>query len=280
MRIAVTGARGQLGRDLARVLAASEHHGSMFDRDALDVRDAAACADALRDADAVIHAASWTDVDGAESDPDAARAVNVFGANNVAAASRYCVVISTDFVFDGTAGRPYVESDEPNPIQVYGRTKLMGERAAALACERTAIARTAWLYGAALADGRPARNFVRAILGALARGEPFDVVDDQVGSPTWTEDLARALVGLCESGDSGVFHLANAGEVARDAFARAIAEESGFDPSLVRSVATSDAPPRAARRPAYAPLTTTRAAPMPDWRDALARAMPDILAVP
>lgn len=283
MRIAVTGAGGQLGRDLARALVA--HDAVLLDHAALDVTDARACETALSDVDAVIHAAAWTDVDACERDRQRARRVNVEGTRNVAAAAAeaFAVVVSTDYVFDGTLGRAYVEIDGPNPLQVYGRTKLDAERAARGISERVAVARTAWLYGAALANGEPARNFVTAIIRA-ARAGPLDVVDDQTGSPTWTGDLARALVGMCERQATGVFHVVNGGAVSRFEFARAIVEGAGMDPDRVRPVKTVEAPPRPAVRPAYAPLegrawVKVGFAPLPSWDDALARALPDILAI-
>jgi dTDP-4-dehydrorhamnose reductase len=270
MRIAVTGAGGRLGRELARALRS--HDALLLDRRALDVTDPAACAAALGGADAVIHAAAWTDVDGAESAPADARATNVFGANNVAAAAPYVVVVSTDFVFDGRASAPYDEDAEPDPLQVYGETKLVGERAALLANENVAVARSAWLYGAAEPDG-----FVRAVLQRLEAGSPFEVVTDQVGSPTYVADLAPALVAMCEQRATGTFHVANSGEASRYDFARAIARAAGRDESLIVPVATADAPPRPAARPAYAPLRSTRHPALPPWEDALRRAMPDIL---
>lgn len=288
MRVLVTGAGGQLGRDLARAL--DGHEAVLLGHGELDVTDLEAVRSAVGAArpDAVIHAAAWTDVDACESDPARARLVNADAAGFVAAAAReavdaFVVLVGTDYVFDGTLDRAYVEDDEPNPLQVYGRTKREGEIAAGETGARVAIARTAWLYGAATASGAPARNFVRAILGAAARG-PLDVVDDQVGSPTWTGDLARALVALVEDPRKGTFHVVNPGAVSRYEFARAIVAGAGMDPALVRPVATKDAPLRPAVRPAYAPLDgrawrEVGFAPLPPWEDALARALPDILAV-
>jgi dTDP-4-dehydrorhamnose reductase len=281
LRVFVTGAGGQLGRDVARALAG--HDVVLAARDALDVTDAAAVHDALGDArpDAVIHAAAWTDVDACERDRDRARRINVEGTRNVARAAgdAFVVVVSTDYVFDGTLGRAYVEIDGPNPLQVYGHTKLGAERAAKEESDNVAIARTAWLYGAPR-DGAPARNFVRGILDAAAKGTPFDVVDDQVGSPTWTADLARALARLVEARTPGTFHVANAGAVSRYDFARAIVAGAGGDASLVRAISTAKAPPRSAVRPAYAPLEGRAWAKagfpaLAPWEDALSRALPE-----
>ena len=190
-------------------------------------------------------------MDGCETDPAQARAINVEGTRNVAAAAgdAFLVLIGTDYVFDGSAGRAYVESDETNPLQVYGRTKLDAEQAARAETSALAVARTAWLYGARTAAGAAAHNFVAAILRAAERG-PLDVVEDQVGSPTWTGDLADAVIRLAERRAPGTFHVANAGAVSRADFARAILEAAGRDAGLVRAVATKDAAARAAVRPA------------------------------
>jgi dTDP-4-dehydrorhamnose reductase len=284
MRVLVTGAGGQFGAELASRLSA--HEAVLLDHETLDVTDPVAVEGVLTSTgpEIVIHAAAWTDVDGCEVDPARARAVNVEGARNVASAAgdAFVVLIGTDYVFDGKAGRAYVETDPTNPLQVYGQTKFDAEQAARAETSTLAIARTAWLYGARTASGAAAQNFVAAILRAAERG-PLDVVDDQVGSPTWTGDLADAVIALAERRAPGTFHVANTGAVSRYEFARAILEVAGRDPGLVRAVATRDAPARAAVRPAYAPLdgVAWRAAafePLPAWRDALERALPGILS--
>lgn len=281
MRIAVTGAGGQLGADLAVVLG---DDGVMLDRAALDVTDAAACVDALGGADAIIHAAAWTDVDGCEGDPARAREMHVTATENVVRAARgaFVVVVSTDFVFDGRGTRAYIESDPTAPLSVYGRTKRDGEIAAVALSGNVAIARTAWLYGARRLDGSAASNFVTAILRGARDRRSLDVVDDQVGSPTWTADLARALRSLCVARAPGVFHVVNTGAVSRYGFARAVIAGAGMDASIIHPIATADAPARAAARPMYAPLDAPawRAAgfaALPPWGDALARALPGIL---
>jgi dTDP-4-dehydrorhamnose reductase len=233
--------------------------------------------------DAIIHAAAWTDVDACERDPDRARRFNVVGTANVARAAgrAFLVVVSTDYVFDGELGRAYVETDEPSPLQVYGRTKLEAERIALSQAPRTAVARGAWLYGAYTARGDLARNFVTSVLRAARRG-PIDVVDDQVGSPTTVTDFADALARLVNEPATGVLHAVNEGEVSRFELARAVVERAGLDPSLVRPVPTAEAPVRPAMRPPFAPLEgkAWRAAgfeALPSWDDALERALPQIL---
>lgn len=303
MRIVVTGARGQLGACLRRALSGRDV--TFLDRAALDVTDresVGACFAALNP-DAVIHAAAMTDVDECERDPSAAQRVNARACGIVAAAAgdALVVVVSTDYVFDGTLGRAYAETDEPRPLQVYGRTKLLGEREALAAGARVAILRTAWLYGAhtsagarnadaadvgaapaRTSAGAPTRNFVAAIVRA-ARSGPINVVDDQVGSPTSAHDFATALATFVERPAPGVFHAVNSGVASRYEFARAIVAGAGLSPDLVRPIATGDAPLRPAARPAYAPLdgAAWRAQgfdPLPPWEDALARALPDMLA--
>jgi len=283
VRVLVTGAGGQLGRDLARALEG--HDPILLSHDALDVTDAVAVEGVLTSAepDVVIHGAAWTDVDGCENDPARAHLVNTVGTRNIAAfaGEAFVIVVSTDYVFDGRAQRAYVETDETNPLQEYGRTKLEGERAAVGESPRVAVARTAWLYGARTANDAPARNFVSTMLKLSARG-PLDVVDDQIGSPTWTVDLAAALLVLAEARTPGTYHVANTGAVSRYEFARQIVAGAGRDPELIRPVTTEKAAPRPAARPKYAPLDGKgwRKAgfdALPPYDDALERALPDII---
>ena len=267
MRVLVTGAAGMLGRDLVAHLE-GRHEVTAVDLE-VDVTDAGAvlaCVRATRP-DAILHLAAWTDVDGAEEREPLARAVNEGGCANVARAAAEAgaalVVPSTDYVFDGSRGRAYAEDDEPSPLGAYGRTKLAGERAALAAHPGgTRIARTAWLYGA------HGRNFVDTMrrLGG-ERGE-VSVVDDQVGSPTWTRDLAPALEELV-SRPPGVYHTAGGGEVSWAGFAEAVFEEAGLA-CRVRRITTAELG-RPAPRPAHSPLAVTRAdAPrLRPWREAL-----------
>ena len=275
MRVLITGGAGQLGRDLAAELGPSAF---ALDRSECDVTKLASVQAAVERVrpDAIVNAGAWTDVDGCEGDPDRARLVNATGAGNVgrAAGGALVVQVSTDYVFDGRAGRAYVESDATNPLSVYGTSKLEGEREAGAAA-RCAVVRTAWLYGTG------AKNFVAAILRAARTRNRLSVVDDQVGSPTSTPDFARALVALIERGATGVLHGVNAGKCSRFEFARAIFEEAGLDPSRVEPVPTG-AMPRPATRPAYAPLdgAAWRVAGLPDlrgWREALREVVPGVL---
>ncbi|MGH8996293.1 MAG: dTDP-4-dehydrorhamnose reductase, partial [Acidimicrobiales bacterium] len=204
MRVLVTGAGGQLGQDVVETLRMEGGHEVVaLDHRSLPVEDAAAVDRALDEhrPDVVIHAAAMTNVDRCEDEPEAARAVNVVGTANVAGSAErvgaHLVCVSTDYVFDGRATRPYQESDEPNPVSAYGRTKLEGERA----CPPDAtIVRTSWLAGA----GGP--NFVSTVLGLVDGSGALRFVDDQRGSPTFTSDLAPAIVALARDRRPGVFH--------------------------------------------------------------------------
>jgi dTDP-4-dehydrorhamnose reductase len=205
----------------------------------------------------VLHAAAWTDVDGAESDPDGARLVNVQGTRNVVALGAPIVYYSTDYVFEGTKREPYVESDEPNPRSVYGRTKLEGEREV----REGWIVRSSWLYG------WKGRNFVKTMLELGRERDQVSVVADQVGSPTYVGHLAEATRELLEL-PQGTWHLAAEGECSWAEFARAIFEEAGLD-CRVREITTEELG-RPAPRPPYSVLRSEKGAPrLPHWREGL-----------
>jgi dTDP-4-dehydrorhamnose reductase len=209
--------------------------------------------------DLVLHAAAWTDVDGAESDPQEAAAVNVGGTQNVASLGAPLVYYSSDYVFDGRKRAPYVESDGPDPLSAYGRTKLHGEAAAG---ERAWVVRSSWLFGPT------GHNFVRTILRLGAERDEVEVVDDQRGSPTYVGHLAEAtrrLVAL----PFGVYHVAAQGECSWAEFAEAIFEEEGLA-TRVRRISTEDLG-RPATRPAYSVLRSEKPETpvLPNWRDGL-----------
>ncbi|MCL4534401.1 MAG: dTDP-4-dehydrorhamnose reductase [Bacteroidetes bacterium] len=196
MRVFVTGAYGQLGQELQETLA--HHTLRAVDVDSFDITDRAAAIKAIAEfrPDTVIHTAAFTNVDACERDPELAHRVNALGTENIALACKEIdaamVYISTDYVFDGTKGEPYVETDTPNPLGVYARTKHAGEVAVRSTLQRYYIARTAWLYGRGA-------NFVKIILQRAAEGKPMFGVTDEVGSPTYAKDLAQALTRLIES---------------------------------------------------------------------------------
>lgn len=271
-RYLITGGSGMLGHDLGRALAGREV--TSLSRAELDVTDAAAVAAAVRGHDAVINAAAWTRVDDAETHESEALAVNGLGAGIVASAARAAgarlVQLSTDYVFDGQGTSPYPEEHPIAPLGAYGRTKAEGERRALAAHpEGTLIVRTAWLYGA----GGP--NFARTILAAAAaKRDTVSVVTDQIGQPTWSADLAAAIVALLDAdAPAGVYHATNAGRASWFDFARAVFRVAGLDEGRVLPT-DSAAFPRPAPRPAYSMLgneALKRAGvpPLRPWEDAL-----------
>jgi dTDP-4-dehydrorhamnose reductase len=213
----------------------------------------------LPDVDLVLHAAAWTDVDGAEGDPQGAAAVNVGGTRHAAELGAPVVYFSTDYVFDGRKGAPYVESDGPNPLSAYGRSKLLGEAAVG---EGAWIVRSSWLFGAT------GHNFVRTMLRLADERDEVAVVDDQRGSPTYVGHLAEAVRDVVAL-PGGVWHLAAEGECTWAELASAIFEEAGVA-CHVRRIATAELG-RPAPRPAYSVLRSERpgAPRLPHWREGL-----------
>ena len=281
MRFAITGAAGMLGQDLLAAARAAGHEAVGFSRAELDVGDEAAVKDAIGTArpDVVVNCAAWTDVDGAENDEDAATTVNGAGAGAVARAAAqggaWTIQVSTDYVFDGTKREPYLESDPVGPLSAYGRSKLAGERAVArVAPDRHTTVRSSWLFG----PGGPC--FPATILRLASERDELQVVDDQVGCPTFTGHLAAALVGLAARPPLGVVHLAGSGRCSWYELAREIVTAAGLG-TEVRPCSTAEMP-RPARRPAYSVLGTERgleAPPLPGWRRGLAEYMALIGAV-
>ena len=270
MKLLVTGAGGMLGRDLMLAAGNAGHDVVGFGHRELDVADAAAVAKKidLERPDIVINSAAWTAVDDAETNEQAAFAVNGTGAGNVAAAAAEVgaavVQVSTDYVFDGGKGEPYVESDQPAPLSAYGRTKLAGEEATAAANKRHFIVRSAGLFGV----GGP--NFVATMLRLAQTQNEVTVVRDQVGSPTYTWHLAYGIVRLIEGIEYGIHHMAAAGRCSWYEFAREIFEQAKVECSVL-SITTAEfgAP---APRPAFSALTSQRehAIRLPSWHDGLA----------
>jgi dTDP-4-dehydrorhamnose reductase len=269
----VTGAGGQLATAFSRVL-----EGEVFlsREEALDIRDAEAVRAAVRGfaPDAVLHCAAYTDVDGAEADPRTAEAVNVLGTRNVVQAVRgthtAVVYFSTDYVFDGAKGAPYVESDRTHPLNVYGRTKLAGEKEV-LAWVHGTVIRTSWLFS------ETGHNFVKTILAAgkerAGTGEPLRVVDDQVGSPTYAGHLAAAVDEALQSGvGPGLYHLAGSGYCSWCELAREVLQLAGLEVA-VEPIDTAEAR-RPAPRPAFSALGSERPIPrLPHWAEGVAEAV-------
>ena len=261
MRLLVTGAGGMLGREVVRV--AAEHDVSSLTHADLDVTDRDAVARAARDS-VVINCAAFTDVDGAETDEDVATRVNGEAAGHLAAAARAVVYPSTDYVFDGSKGTPYVESDPTGPRSAYGRSKLAGEHAVARANPRHIIVRTSWLFGPG------GRNFVDTMLTAASERDELRVVDDQIGCPTYSGHLAAALVELATSDAYGIHHVAGAGACSWFEFAIEIFRQADVGVRVVPC--STDEFPRPAPRPAYSVLGSERpdAIRLPDWHEGLA----------
>lgn len=270
MRILITGANGQLGHELVRVLRG--HDLVLADLPAFDLLKPDA-ERFIRDArpDLVIHAAAYTDVDGAEREPALAMAVNAEGtelvARGAASIGARLIAISTDYVFDGRSSIPYDEQDAPSPLGVYGRSKYEGERLALRSCPNTLIVRTSWLYGL------HGKNFVKTIMRLAAERPELRVVADQRGSPTHAGDLAEALAHLTMVPLRGVAHATGAGDCTWYEFASEIVTLMGLSVP-VHPITTAEAR-RAASRPAYAVLKNRVLAgvgiTLPHWKDALER---------
>jgi len=269
MRILITGGGGRLGRELQAALAA--HTLSAPGHAELDVTDAAAVGrtvEAFRP-ELIIHAAAYTDTHGCEADPDLAMRVNGDGARNVALACRETsgalLYVSTNEVFDGVKGEPYQETDEPRPINAYGRSKLAGEEHVRSLLQKSYVVRTAWLYGGG-------NDFPARVLQAPAGELPM--VTDEVASPTWARDLAQAIARFVEQdAPPGVYHLANDGCCSRLQWAERVLALAGRQDVVLRPVSQAEygAP---YRKPAFSELANTRAAALGvvlrPWPEALA----------
>jgi dTDP-4-dehydrorhamnose reductase len=280
VRWLVTGASGMLGRDLVDVLGAAGEEVTAVTRSDLDVTDATAVAAAVPGHEVVVNAAAWTDVDGAEEHETEATRVNGLAPQLLAAAcaaeGARLVQVSTDYVFDGAADRPYAEDAPLAPRSAYGRSKAAGEAAVrALLPASAYLVRTAWLYG------EHGGNFVRTMARLEGERDTVDVVEDQVGQPTWSRELARGVHRLVAAdAPPGTYHATAAGQTSWYGLARAVFEELGADPDRVRPT-TTDRYPRPAPRPAYSVLSHeswTRAGipPLGDWRAMLHDAVPTV----
>jgi dTDP-4-dehydrorhamnose reductase len=276
MRVTLFGASGLLGQELVNEFSSSElgHEQltALSSKDA-DLRDHARIHDVIRDSrpDWILLSAAYTDVDGCESNRDLAFAVNCEGAVNVAEAAREAgsrlMFLSTDYVFDGSKRSPYEISDARNPTSVYGESKARAEERLLEILPEVCIARTSWLFG------QGGKCFPATILKLASTRPEISVVNDQRGSPTFTRDLASALVKLCRADARGIVHVTNSGNCTWYDFATEIVRESGKS-TKVNPVTTAEFP-RPARRPAYSVLSPDSLhaynVHMPDWKDALRR---------
>lgn len=253
MKILITGGKGQLAAELENVLQ-SDHEVVGFSHAQLDVADYAKVQEIVcgNSPDLVIHCAAYTDVDGCELNPEKAYSVNAFGTQNVALASERCgatiVFVSTDYVFDGAKGEPYIEFDRANPINIYGKSNYAGEQFVASFNKKHYIVRTAWLFGRFSKS-----NFVKTVLDLTGDKKEIRVVCDQVGSPTNTYDLSLAIKELIKSERYGLYHVTNEGEVSWYQFTQLILDCANISNVNVIPI-TSDELDRPANRPSYSVL--------------------------
>ncbi|UMB68425.1 dTDP-4-dehydrorhamnose reductase [Mycobacterium paraterrae] len=281
-RIVIAGAGGQVGSFLKAEATRQGRDVLALTSSQWDIADPQRAGQIVQAGDIVVNCAAYTAVDDAEREPDRAHAINAAGPGYIAQAcaqvGAQMVHISTDYVFDGAASRPYEPDDETRPLSVYGQTKLAGEHAVLEALPQAVVVRTAWVY-----TGGNGKDFVAAMRRLAAGDAVVNMVDDQTGSPTYTADLVAALLEVADGkvhAPGGIVHAANAGEVTRYGQTRAVFEILGADPDRVRPVSSADNP-RPAVRPAYSALSGRQSqaaglSPLRPWRDALAAA----LAVP
>lgn len=255
MKILVTGANGMLGQDLCPILEDNGYDVLETDKHNLDITNPNMCMEFVQKEapEIIIHCAAYTDVDGAEGDLQTAIKINVEGTKNIANACKNVgstlIYISTDYVFDGNKSKPYEVSDKPAPLNNYGLTKLEGENFVKKHCLNHYIIRTSWLYG------HYGKNFVETML-SLKDKENLRVVDDQIGCPTWTVDLANGIVKIFENYDFGTYHVCGSGETSWYEFAKEIFEQEGLVTSLLPC--STEEFPRPAKRPRYSVMDNNK----------------------
>lgn len=290
MKVLVTGAKGQLGNDLVSLLDAAGFTVAAFASSELDISDPRAVLEAVKKVrpGIIINPAAYTKVDLAEKEKERAYAVNAVGAENLALAAKEAgcpmVHVSTDFVFDGRSPAPHAEDHEANPLSVYGASKLAGEKSVAAAIDEHVIVRTSWLYGV---EGQ---NFVKTILRLASEREVLRIVYDQAGTPTWSADLASAIVSICKSIEAGkkpwgTYHYSNEGVASWYDFAVAICEEArsigmSLKSKRIEPILTAEYPLPAVR-PAYsvlhkAKIKKTFDIEIPHWRSSLSKMLREL----
>ena len=287
-RILVIGAKGMLGKDLVKILRTSSAVGQdmgwevlEWDIDEIDIQEEDSTVTQIENIrpDVVINLAAYTDVDGCESQEEKAFAVNAEGMRHVALGALRChakvVYLSTDYIFDGKKREPYLEDDPPHPLSVYGRSKLKGERYLRDMVEDAVVVRTQWLYG------KYGKNFVTSILRQGREKKVLSIVDDQVGSPTYTIDLSRAISVLIQRGLRGVFHVANSDRCTWYAFGQEILKLSGMGGVKVVPISSEELG-RPAIRPSYSVLSTEKlkretGVSLRPWAEALKEYLPTIM---
>ncbi len=284
MKVLVTGGTGMLGSDIVKVFG-KNHDVVGLSHEELDVTSREETSETVNTIkpDIVLHCAAFTDVDGCEKETEKAYRVNALGTRNVAAACEEIdsamLYISTDYVFDGRKGRPYTEIDGVNPLSVYGASKLMGERFVMGLLRRYYIVRTSWLFG------RNGKNFVKTVLRLATKSsedEPLKIVDDQVGTPTYTKDLSEKILGLTENGFFGLYNITNSGHCSWCDFAAKILELSGINKKIIPIKSWELGRP--APRPAFSVLDNMLLSledliPLRNWDEALKDYLSEELAV-
>lgn len=271
-KVVVTGAQGQLGRDMVELLLAQGHEVHGFGRSELDITNYEQCKSLLEyiRPEVIVHAAAYTKVDLAETEIDEAYQINAYGARNLAVISESLgaklVYVSTDYVFNGQGDTPYEESRVTQPINVYGKSKLAGEKFVEQGCSRFYIVRTSWVYG------KYGNNFVKTMLKIAEGRTSLEVVSDQVGCPTYTRDLAACISELIHTEKYGIYHVSNSGSCSWYEFAKAIFQLSKNNIEV--KPVTTEQFPRPAKRPSYSvfahkALENNGFSPMRPWYDAL-----------
>lgn len=279
MKVLVTGTKGQLGYDVVNELEKRGHTAVAVDIEEMDITDAVSVERVITEAEveAVIHCAAYTAVDAAEDNVEICRRVNVEGTENIAKVCKKLdlkmIYISTDYVFDGEGERPWEPDDERHPLNVYGQTKYEGELAVEKYLEKYFIVRIAWVFGV---NGK---NFIKTMLKLSETHEELNVVDDQVGSPTYTYDLAVLLVDMVESDKYGRYHATNEGLCTWYEFAKEIFRQAGVEVKV--NPVTSDMFPAKAKRPKNSRMSKDKLDAngfhrLPTWQDALERYLSEI----
>jgi dTDP-4-dehydrorhamnose reductase len=274
MKILIAGAEGQLGKEISDTMLRRGHDVFAKNRQALDIADVQTVNDAIAGLtpDVVINCAAYNDVDGAETDWQGASLVNGTGVQYLADACNSCSAVlihfSTDYVFDGTSGKPYAVSDRPNPINKYGESKLLGEKMLKERDGKHLLVRTSWVFGEGM------NSFPLKVLKWAAGSKKLKIVDDQVSSPTYVADLAATVADLMEKGVHGTYHVTNSGSCSRYEWVELILKETGWDRELERARSEDFATP--ARRPKYSVLDNSLLENvvgyfLPPWQDATVR---------
>lgn len=279
MKVVVTGAKGQLGQDVMKQLQRDNHEVIGTDRDDLDITNKANVLAFITEIkpDVILHCAAYTNVDAAEADEDTAYTINALGTEYLAMAAKAAgskmLYISTDYVFDGTGTEPYEVEEPTKPLGVYGRTKLAGEEMLKKHMEQYFIVRTAWVFGVG------GNNFVKTMIRLGEERGEVGVVHDQVGSPTYTVDLAGLMIELMKTDKYGTYHATNSGVCSWYDFAVEIFKQAGLIVKV--NPLTTDQFPRPAKRPAYSvlskkKLTEAGLTPLRDWKEALSAYLTEV----